>query len=146
MKKKDDGWLPKGGDKLSTKKVGTIGELSVQSEILNQGFNVYIPVCDDDQVDLVVETELGFKRVQVKTVTGLTRGTAVECRLKKYVNTNRVDVFALHYLPKGLTAFYPYHNEGSIILALYMSKNGQDKGRDWFYKYEKFPIITTKGT
>ena len=34
---------------------GAIGELAVQKDLLLQGYNVYQPLVDADQVDLVVE-------------------------------------------------------------------------------------------
>ena len=139
-----EGWLPEGGDDFSPKKVGLLGELNVQHELLTQGFNIYSPLCDDDQVDLVVETDYGFKKVQTKTITKMPRGTSIEIRLQKYINTGRVDVVAVHFLPRKITAFYPYNNERDIILALHSSKNGQEKDRNWFYRYERFPIIKTK--
>ena len=48
---------------------GALGELAVKKDLLEQGYNVYEPVVDVDQVDLVVELSNGaMKRVQVKTV------------------------------------------------------------------------------
>ena len=34
---------------------GKIGELAVQKSLIEQGYNIYAPVVDSDQVDLVVE-------------------------------------------------------------------------------------------
>ena len=71
---------------------GALGELAVQKDLIRQGYNIYAPVVDVDQVDLIVELgNGGMKRVQVKTVMNLKRGTAVEVNLTKYKDTNRMD-------------------------------------------------------
>ena len=35
--------------------IGSLGELAVRKELHKQGYNVYIPQCDNDGVDMVVE-------------------------------------------------------------------------------------------
>ena len=51
---------------------GAIGELAVQKDLLTQGYNVYVPLVDVDQVDLITESSSGMiKRIQVKTVMEL---------------------------------------------------------------------------
>ena len=119
---------------------GAIGELAVQKDLLLQGYNVYQPLVDADQVDLVVEMNNGImKRVQIKSVSHKTKRTAVEVNLSKYKNTNRVDVVAVYYCPKDIIAYVPYENTHHLTLALTTGKNNQSKGRKWFYSYERFP-------
>ena len=120
---------------------GTLGELAVTKNLLEQGYhNIYRPVLDVDQVDLVVELSNGsMKKVQIKTVMRLKRGTSIEVSLSKYQNTNRVDVVAVYYLPKDIIAYVPYDNSHALCLALTTGKNNQTKGRKWFYSYERFP-------
>ena len=79
---------------------GKIGELAVYKDLIEQGYNIYTPVVDSDQVDLVVELENNsMQRVQIKTVTELKRGTAVSVDLTKYKDKNRIDVVAVYYFP-----------------------------------------------
>jgi len=119
---------------------GALGELAVQKDLIRQGYNIYAPVVDVDQVDLIVELgNGGMKRVQIKTVMTLKRGTAVEVNLTKYKDTNRIDVVAVYFLPKDIIAYYPYDNKHALSLALTTGKNNQTKGRKWFYSYERFP-------
>tara|TARA_Y100001951_G_scaffold100092_1_gene103001 strand:+ start:756 stop:1142 length:387 start_codon:yes stop_codon:yes gene_type:complete len=119
---------------------GALGELAVQKDLIMQGYNVYHPIVDADQVDLVVEMSNGaMKRVQVKSVLEVSRGTAVEVNLSKYRNTRRVDVVAVYYVPKDIVAYVPYENTHALCLALSTGKNNQSKGRKWFYSYERFP-------
>ena len=119
---------------------GALGELAVQKDLIMQGYNVYHPIVDADQVDLVVEMSNGaMKRVQVKSVVEVSRGTAVEINLSKYRNTGRVDVVAVYYVPKDIVAYVPYENTHGLCLAFSTGKNNQSKGRKWFYSYERFP-------
>ena len=119
---------------------GALGELAVQKSLIQQGYSIYAPVVDVDQIDLVVELNNGsMKKVQIKTVMELKRGTAVEVSLTKYKNTNRVDVVAVYYLPKDIIAYVPYDNTHALTLALITGKNNQTKNRKWFYSYERFP-------
>jgi len=125
---------------MHTTHKGRIGELAVYQDLLTQGYHVYAPLVDTEQVDLVVETTSGLmKRVQIKTVMELKRGTSIEVNLTKYKNTNRVDVVAVYYLPKNIIAYVPYDNSHALSLALNTGKNNQIKGRKWFYSYELFP-------
>ena len=51
---------------------GKIGELAVQKSLINQGYNIYVPVVDCKQIDLIVELNNGsMKRIQIKTVTNM---------------------------------------------------------------------------
>ena len=119
---------------------GKIGELAVYKDLIEQGYNIYTPVVDSDQVDLVVELKNGaMHKVQVKTVTELKRGTAVSVDLTKYKDKNRIDVVAVYYLPKNIVAYVPYDNSHALSLALSTGKNNQTKGRKWFYSYDRYP-------
>ena len=45
---------------------GALGELAVQKDLIRQGYNIYAPVVDVDQVDLIVELKSGsMKKVQI---------------------------------------------------------------------------------
>jgi hypothetical protein len=124
----------------NTVSVGTLGELAVRKELHRQGYAVYIPQCDNAQVDMVVEFKKGgFSRVQVKTVTKLKTSTSIQVNLQKYKYSGRVDCVAVYYPPEDIIAFVPYTNQDSVHLALKNAKNNQRLGRHWFYAYSDFP-------
>ena len=124
----------------TTNEKGTVGELAVRKDLLDAGYMCYLPECDSNQTDLIVEMSNGaFKRVQVKTVDRAKTTTSIEVRLAKHMNTNRVDVVAVYYKPKDIIAYVPYENEIKIHLALTTAKNNQKTKRKWFYQYERFP-------
>ena len=120
--------------------LGTIGELNIKRCLLEQNYKIYSPEVDIFGTDLIVELDNGaFKRVQVKTISKPTTDTAIQVRCVKYVDTNRVDVIAVYYVPLNKCAFIPYNNEKIISLALATAKNNQTHKRQWFYQYEQFP-------
>ena len=112
----------------------------MRQELIKQGYKVYIPEVDVDHVDLIVELKNNsFHRVQVKTITKPTTDTAIQVRCVKYVDSGRVDVVAVYYVPQDKCAFVPYNNEKMLSLALTTAKNNQTHKRIWFYQYERYP-------
>ena len=58
---------------------GKIGELAIRKNLIESGYNIYLPECDSAQVDLVVELESGMmKRVQIKSVYSDRDKTSIE--------------------------------------------------------------------
>tara|TARA_R110000744_G_scaffold181079_3_gene300132 strand:+ start:10012 stop:10428 length:417 start_codon:yes stop_codon:yes gene_type:complete len=122
--------------------VGYYGELAVRKELHKQGYNVYLPQCDNDGVDLVVEHKNHdkFIRVNVKTFTKLKTNTSIELRMTKHVGTGRVQCVAVYYEPKDIIAFIPYNDKSDCLsIALGNAKNNQQKTRTWFWAYSNFP-------
>ena len=122
--------------------VGSLGELAVRKELHKQGYNVYIPQCDNDGVDMVVEHRKHntFKRVNVKIVTKLKTSTSIEIRMTRHVGSGRVDTIAAYYMPEDVIAFIPYDNKSECLsLALRNAKNNQNKHRLWFWAHTEFP-------
>ena len=103
---------------LTTKRLGFIGETYVALDLISKGLDVFIPMVDDRGIDMIVDTGK---------------------LLNKY-KKGQIDVVAVYYVPKNIIAYYPYNGEDSINLALSMAKNNQESGRDWFYKYQEFPL------
>lgn len=117
------------------------GELAIQKNLLAAGFNVYTPVVDDSECDLVCETKYGFRRVQVKTVTKLTTKSSIEVRLSKHKGTDRIDVLAIYYAPEDIVAYLNWDkNKESVNLAINNAVNNQKKHRRFIYAYSNFPV------
>ena len=126
-------------DSFTTRK-GTVGELRVQTDLVEKKFDVYLPIVDDHSVDLIVETKAGFKRTQIKTVNHLSTKSSIEVRLQKYVPNKRVDVFAIYYSAKDIIAYVEWAGEGSLNLALEEASNKQSIGVRWFYQFMNYPF------
>tara|TARA_B110000444_G_C18701283_1_gene529089 strand:- start:464 stop:862 length:399 start_codon:yes stop_codon:yes gene_type:complete len=123
---------------------GTIGELSIKKRLLEDGYNIFTPEVDNG-TDLIVECTNGIlKRVQVKSISQLKTNTSVEIKTEKYMENSLIDVIAV-YLGKdiehfgNMIAFVPYTKQHTIVLALTTGKNNQEKKRNWFYQYNRFP-------
>tara|TARA_R100001082_G_scaffold109632_2_gene87253 strand:+ start:862 stop:1266 length:405 start_codon:yes stop_codon:yes gene_type:complete len=128
-------------DNPTTLRVGVVGELAVQRDLLKQGFHVYTPLLDDSETDLVCETKYGFKRVQVKTITKMTTKSSIEVRLSKHKGSNRIEVLAVYYEPKDIIAYLNWDNKkDSINLAINNAVNNQEKKRKYIYAYSNFPV------
>ena len=54
-------------DELSTLKMGTAGEYFVVADLLRQNVEVFRPVVDEVNTDLIAYTNNSFKRIQIKT-------------------------------------------------------------------------------
>lgn len=75
-------------------------EYKVASEMLREGFDVYLPMADDHGVDMVVRTPLGnIVEVQVKALSKMTKG-GVFAAINHTKKTNYYFVFYLESLNK----------------------------------------------
>jgi hypothetical protein len=52
---------------MNTKQIGDTSEAMILAALIKRGYTVSIPFGDNDPYDLVVETDRGLHRVQVKT-------------------------------------------------------------------------------
>jgi len=129
-------------DTLSTVRKGKIGENRVVEDILSQSqnFNVFVPIIDDGNIDLIVEKLGKMYRVQVKTVLTYKTKSSIEIKLHKYIDKSTVDVIAVYFAPLEKVAYLPYNNENHITLAIHRARNSQNEKRKWFYQYMEFPI------
>ena len=66
---------------LTTIEKGKIGELAITSDCIQRGYNVYAPVADCDQVDLLVEIE-----------SGVTQNESVSIALQKAIETSVLEI------------------------------------------------------
>jgi len=107
-----------------TNRVGTIAELSVQKELIENGYNVSIPV-DDYKYDIVAEMGGEFTRIQVKN--GHMKNNSLRASLDSYIrgenreyDENDFDFLAV-YNPKSDKCYYTDWSEvGTTMFQLYM--------------------------
>lgn len=96
---------------MSLIRKGLIGELKVETMLLERGFNVYSNVCDDDGVDFIIEKNNKFKKIQVKTSTKLSNK---EKRYSfRFGNTGIKSDFYICIMPNNV-AIIPSNSIGSI--------------------------------
>jgi len=86
-------------------RIGIIGELEVQQQLLNRNFNVFNNICDDDGIDLVCEKNNKFFKIQVKKAT----------KISYYKTTPRYS-FGLGNTKNRPDFFICVVNEGFLII------------------------------
>ena len=121
---------------ISTIKMGTSGEHFVIADLLAQDVEVFRPVTDEVNTDLIVFTNNSFKRIQVKTIGTYKTHTSVEIRMRDNKMNHHIDYIAVYLWHEKLIAYYPYSGEKSITLALKRAKNDQ-RNRKWFYEFSE---------
>lgn len=123
-------------ENISTLKMGTAGEHFVIADLLSQNVEVFKPITDEVNTDLVVFTNNSFKRIQVKTIGVYKTHTSVEIRMRENKQNHHIDYIAVYLWKEGIIAYYPYNGEKSITLALRRAKNDQGN-RKWFYEFSE---------
>lgn len=122
-----------------TKQLGDIGQLAVALEMKKRKHSVFTEMGDLSKTDLVVLVNDRLPiRIQVKTATVNKNGSIVLSRKKDGPNyrfkyeTEMVDLFALHCLDTGETAFVTSqelcNHSAGMTFRIKPSKNGQLKG------------------
>lgn len=98
---------------MSLVRTGLIGELKVQELLLAHDFNVYTNICDDGGVDLIIEKDNKYKKIQVKVSTK----TSLNGGYKRYAfrlgNTGIKADFYICVMPHSI-AIIPEENLGSV--------------------------------
>jgi len=112
------------------------GELRFAAEFTRKGWNVFLPYGEDGPIDLLIEKEGKFKRIQVKS-TYSKRGI-ISCRLKssnnwqvKKYTKKEIDAFAVYESKNKRGYFIEIEKvEGMTELTLRIdkTKNNQKKG------------------
>lgn len=141
--------------------LGKIGELATAQKFLSHGYNVYIPLIDNNGVDMMVEKDDGPKKIQVKSSsqssnndansthfslksnTSTTKNNVVVSRSKTY-NKNSVDYFALY--SENDNDIYLIENDesqSSITIRTKLSENNtvtKGKNLEKIHKAEDYQI------
>ena len=118
---------------------GRIGELKVIADLLEMGYDVYIPVIDDNGVDFIVSNGTKTKTVQVKSHDN--RGTKYATSLE--INTRKckkADVIAIPIRIKDCVCYMRSNIANrSINIAFADTRYVLRKDRHWYKDYMEFP-------
>jgi hypothetical protein len=118
------------------KQLSKEGELRFASEFIRKGWNVFLPYGEDGPIDLLLEKEGQFKRIQIKSTSPI-NGT-IHCRIKssnnwqikKYTKKD-IDYFGIYDYSNKKGYFIPIEEMegfGETILRIEKTKNNQSKG------------------
>lgn len=118
------------------KQIAKEGELRFAAEFIRKGWNIFLPYGEDSPVDLLIEKNGEFKRVQIKS-TCPSKGV-IHCRLKssnnwqvKKYTKKEVDLFGIYdCLNKNgyLLNIEEVDGMTEACLRLEKAKNNQERG------------------
>lgn len=128
------------------KQLAKEGELRFAAEFLRQGWQIFLPYGEDSPIDLLIEKEGVFRRVQVKSTSPL--NGAIHCRIKssnnwqvKKYTKKEIDFFGIYdYLNKKgyLIPIEDFTGMTEANIRLDKPKNNQSKRIRQAEKYVYF--------
>tara|TARA_R110001583_G_scaffold94255_1_gene237663 strand:+ start:782 stop:1186 length:405 start_codon:yes stop_codon:yes gene_type:complete len=127
--------------KLSTTRKGYLGELMVIESLLEKNLMVYAPIVDDFHIDLLVEHDNKFTKIQVKYHTTMMTKSSVQVR----VRPTHADYIAIPVKAYGKMHIMWYKNvrrnkKYTVSFQKYIPKNNQVIGVNFFKSFLKSPF------
>lgn len=131
---------------MDKKRLAKEGELRFASEFIRKGWNIFLPYGEDSPVDLLIQKDGVFKRVQIKTTKA--KNGVVFCRLKssnnwqvKTYSKKEIDLFGIYDAENKLGYPLPIERVDGMIefrLRLEKTKNNQEKKVNYAKEYWYF--------
>ena len=118
------------------KQIAKEGELRFAAEFVRKGWSIFLPYGEDSSIDLLIEKEGKYSRVQIKTTKPI--ADVIHCRtkssnnwqVKKYTK-NDIDLFGIYDYENKKGYLIPIEKvEGmtDVSLRLGKTKNNQQMG------------------
>lgn len=120
---------------METKRIGNVGEVLTQAELVRRGIPIYIPFGENERVDIIADFNGKLNKIQCKTSEKFENGkigwrlssrTTAGCR--KYTDTD-VDYFALYNIQSKIHILVPYQDlqgRSSLVISIpYQESNNQ---------------------
>ena len=130
----------------SKKQLAKEGELRFASEFIRKGWNVFLPYGEDSPVDLLIEKNGEYKRIQIKA-TRINDGV-INCRLKssnnwqvKKYSKKEIDGFGIYEAESKKGYLIDIEKVDGMIgacLRVEKAKNNQQKAVRMASEYEYF--------
>lgn len=144
MKSSPDGIITYAGGTIwrTPSRVGARAEMEVAHALIQAGKSVYVPLFSpDSRVDLVVEDDLGMRRVQCKT--SILNGAVISFRTSSNTSNiprgyqGEIDVFGVYSPELHKVFIVPIADVPSRLahLRLFPALNGQRKRLRWANDY-----------
>jgi len=131
---------------LTKKQLSKEGELRFAAEFTRKGWQIFLPYGEDGPIDLLIEKEGKFRRIQIKS-TKPSKG-AIHCRVKssnnwqvKKYTRKEIDYFGIYdYQNKEgyLIPIKDMEDMHEAILRIEPTKNNQVKNIRWAKNYKYF--------
>ena len=95
------------------KQLAKEGELRFAAEFIRKGWSIFLPYGEDSAVDLLIEKDGEYKRIQVKTTKPISG--AIHCRMKSSNNWQ-----VKKYTKKEIDYFgiYDYENKKGYLIPI----------------------------
>tara|TARA_Y100001963_G_scaffold114422_1_gene158650 strand:- start:74 stop:481 length:408 start_codon:yes stop_codon:yes gene_type:complete len=127
--------------KLSRTRKGYIGENMVIKFLLERNLNLYAPAVDDFGIDLLVEQDNTYTKIQVKYHTTMMTESSIQVRVKP----TQADYIAIPVQAYGRMHIMWYKNtrkdkKYTIAFQKYIPKNNQVKKINFFKSFLECPF------
>ena len=127
--------------KLSRTRKGYIGENLVIKFLLEKNLKLYAPVVDDFGIDLLIEEDNKYTKVQVKYHTTIMSSSAVQVKIKP----TQADYIAIPVQAYGRMHIMWYKNTRknkryTVAFQKYYPKNNQVKKVNFFKSFLECPF------
>ena len=127
--------------KLSRTRKGYIGENMVIKFLLERNLKLYAPAVDDFGIDLLVEQDNMYTKIQVKYHTTMMTESSIQVRVKP----TQADYIAIPVQAYGRMHIMWYKNtrkdkKYTIAFQKYIPKNNQVKKINFFKSFLKCPF------
>ena len=126
---------------MNNKQIGSLGELKVATKFMELGYQVFVELGDNSDIDLITVSSDGeIKKIQVKTTQKIKDGKMEWEIAKSRLNyqggykdfyTNFIDGYALYCIENDYIGYVPFEECESkyhISLRIEPTKNSQTKG------------------
>jgi hypothetical protein len=118
------------------KQLAKEGELRFAAEFIRQGWSIFLPYGEDSAIDLLIEKDGIYKRIQVKTTRPI--AGVIHCRLKssnnwqvKKYTKKEIDYFGIYDYQNKKGYLIPIEKVVGMIdvsLRIEKTKNNQQEG------------------
>jgi hypothetical protein len=127
------------------KQIAKEGELRFAAEFIRKGWSIFLPYGEDSAIDLLIEKEGKYQRVQIKTTKPI--NNVIHCRIKssnnwqvKKYNKEDIDYFGIYDYENKRGYLIPIEEVAGmtdVSLRIGKTKNNQKKGtrsaEEYFY-------------
>ena len=132
--------------KLSSSRVGAIGEQLVAIDLLSRDLACYTPICDDKGVDLITDYEGTYYSIQVKVSNRkYSRKGITYCSIPIDVSPTNADIIAVPWKGEVIYFFNKQKNHRyGFHIQVETPKNNQ--WNNHIDDYKSFPPTIKKGS
>jgi hypothetical protein len=118
------------------KQIAKEGELRFAAEFIRKGWSIFLPYGEDSFIDLLIEKEGNYKRIQIKTTKPI--AGVIHCRLKssnnwqvKLYSKKDIDYFGIYDYENKKGYLIPIEKVlgmTDVSLRIEKTKNNQQEG------------------